>query len=603
MKKNIYFYTNLLAWGLVLFLIGNYAFGWTTPSVAPPDDNLPAPINEGSDPQTKSGNLTIGGNLITGGLQMTTGAGADKVLTTDASGIASWQTPAGGSLWTQTGDDIYYNTGSVGIGTTGPTDSLYIMTDEVGVASDVHAITVNAYRPHLNLVDRSGFGVANGHNYQILADLGKFWIKDDPANDGTYTDTRFVIDNVGNVGIGTTGPGAKLHITTSGEGIRIDRTSGQESIKAGSADGYMMIDSAGQVLGLNWYVTDNVVLAQGGGNVGIGTTSPAAKLHVAGDVFSSGFWAAGNNASFGFHKDPTGYTHHMAIAGSSDSGTQRYIYFGYYPSDNRTNDFVPKVSINSYSGNVGIGDTTPTYKLDVAGTGRFTGALSATTLDTGQGANELYDMNQNVMTSNRPTFIGANFTTSNGDAYATFYQSSEASYWAIGLEDGNAPMPQEAFVISRASTLDAGPKLTILEGGNVGIGTTAPGYKLDVAGTGRFTSNLTGLGFFYSSDESLKENVQKIETPLAKIMKLDGISFNWKESGKKSMGLIAQDVEKVFPEIVNTEEETGLKSVEYAKLVAPLIEAVKEQQKMIDEQKELINQQGEEIKILKALFE
>ena len=85
-------------------------------------------------------------------------------------------------------------------------------------------------------------------------------------------------------------------------------------------------------------------------------------------------------------------------------------------------------------------------------------------------------------------------------------------------------------------------------------------------------------------------------------MKLDGIYFDWKESGEKSIGLIAQDVEKVFPEIVNTEEGTGLKSIEYAKLVAPLIEAVKEQQKMIDEQRELINKQGEEIKILKVLF-
>ncbi|MDD3427595.1 MAG: tail fiber domain-containing protein [Caldisericia bacterium] len=139
--------------------------------------------------------------------------------------------------------------------------------------------------------------------------------------------------------------------------------------------------------------------------------------------------------------------------------------------------------------------------------------------------------------------------------------------------------------------------------GNVGIGTTTPGYLLDVQGTGRFTGNLTGVGFFYLSDESLKKNVRDIETPLAKIMKLDGVSFNWKESDKKSMGLIAQDVEKVFPEIVNTEEETGLKSVEYSKLVAPLIEAIKEQQKMIDEQKELINQQGEEIKKLKVLFE
>jgi len=96
MKKNIYFYTNLLAWGLVFFLIGNYVFGWTTPSVPPPNDNLPAPINVSSDPQTKSGNLTIGGNLTTGGFKMATGAGADKILTTDASGVASWQTPAGG---------------------------------------------------------------------------------------------------------------------------------------------------------------------------------------------------------------------------------------------------------------------------------------------------------------------------------------------------------------------------------------------------------------------------------------------------------------------------------------------------------------------------
>lgn len=70
--------------------------------------NLPAPINVSSTEQTKTGNLIIGGNLTTAGFKMTTGAGADKVLTTDASGVASWQTPAGGSLWTQTGNDIYY---------------------------------------------------------------------------------------------------------------------------------------------------------------------------------------------------------------------------------------------------------------------------------------------------------------------------------------------------------------------------------------------------------------------------------------------------------------------------------------------------------------
>ena len=65
-QKNPYFYTNLLAWGLVLFLIGNYVFGWTTPSANPPSSNLPAPINEGPDPQTKEGNLIIEGVLRLG---------------------------------------------------------------------------------------------------------------------------------------------------------------------------------------------------------------------------------------------------------------------------------------------------------------------------------------------------------------------------------------------------------------------------------------------------------------------------------------------------------------------------------------------------------
>ena len=65
-QKNPYFYTNILAWGLVLFLIGNYVFGWTTPTANPPSSNLPAPINASLDPQTKAGNLTIGGVLRLG---------------------------------------------------------------------------------------------------------------------------------------------------------------------------------------------------------------------------------------------------------------------------------------------------------------------------------------------------------------------------------------------------------------------------------------------------------------------------------------------------------------------------------------------------------
>jgi len=61
---------------------------------------------------------------------------------------------------------------------------------------------------------------------------------------------------------------------------------------------------------------------------------------------------------------------------------------------------------------------------------------------------------------------------------------------------------------------------------------------------------------------------------------LQGVSFNWKENNEPSIGLIAQDVEKIFPEAVSGEE--GSKAVNYGVLVAPLIEATKEQQKQIE---------------------
>jgi len=100
-------------------------------------------------------------------------------------------------------------------------------------------------------------------------------------------------------------------------------------------------------------------------------------------------------------------------------------------------------------------------------------------------------------------------------------------------------------------------------------------------------STITGTGpiyagsFIYSSDKSLKTNITQLNNALEKVKQLEGVSFNWKETGRKDMGLIAQDVEKVIPEIVHTSEE-GLKSVEYGNLVAILIEAVKEQQEEID---------------------
>jgi len=88
-----------------------------------------------------------------------------------------------------------------------------------------------------------------------------------------------------------------------------------------------------------------------------------------------------------------------------------------------------------------------------------------------------------------------------------------------------------------------------------------------------------------SSDKTLKQGIRLIENPLEKIQHISGVTFQWKDTNQSDTGLIAQNVELVFPELVVTDKATGLKSLKYANLAAPLIEAVKEQQRQIEELK------------------
>ena len=100
--------------------------------------------------------------------------------------------------------------------------------------------------------------------------------------------------------------------------------------------------------------------------------------------------------------------------------------------------------------------------------------------------------------------------------------------------------------------------------------------------SGTSAGNVTATAFLYSSDERLKENITPLKDASEKIRALQGVSFNWKKDGKENIGFIAQDVEKVLPELVMTNPVTGMKSVQYAGIIAPLVETVKEQQKQID---------------------
>ena len=77
-----------------------------------------------------------------------------------------------------------------------------------------------------------------------------------------------------------------------------------------------------------------------------------------------------------------------------------------------------------------------------------------------------------------------------------------------------------------------------------------------------------------TSDIALKENIQPLSNVLDKVKQLTGYKYNFKDKETASMGVMAQDVEKVFPELVNGEE--GKKSLQYSGLVGALVEAVKE---------------------------
>lgn len=101
------------------------------------------------------------------------------------------------------------------------------------------------------------------------------------------------------------------------------------------------------------------------------------------------------------------------------------------------------------------------------------------------------------------------------------------------------------------------------------------------------TGTLAATQFNNLSDASFKINVSSFDGPEI-IMKINPVSFNWRDTGGKSYGVIAQEIEQVLPELVLTNEK-GIKSVAYTPLIAILIDVVQKQQKEIEQIKSMLN--------------
>ena len=122
--------------------------------------------------------------------------------------------------------------------------------------------------------------------------------------------------------------------------------------------------------------------------------------------------------------------------------------------------------------------------------------------------------------------------------------------------------------------------------GRVGIGTEGPSEKLEVIG------NVRASSFIISSDARLKTNITPLQKSLPRLLQLSGYSYDWKDESIDSssqIGLIAQEVKSLFPELVK-ESENGTLAVNYTGLIPVLIESIKTQQQQIDELKKLVKE-------------
>ena len=157
-----------------------------------------------------------------------------------------------------------------------------------------------------------------------------------------------------------------------------------------------------------------------------------------------------------------------------------------------------------------------------------------------------------------------------------FRNSADAYIGYISIENAGSNLGDMVFGVSNAIETDVDnvdERVRFTKDGDVGIGTINPTEKLDVIGT------VKAIDFDTTSDQNLKTNIKIIEDPLEKIVQIRGVNFEWKENNKPSAGVIAQEVEKVLPELVTN---NGTRAVNYNGLIGLLIEAVKAQQKEID---------------------
>ncbi len=388
-------------------------------------------------------------------------------------------------------------------------------------------------------------------------------------------------------------------------------------------NGTNWISMAAGVAELKWN-SDGTNVYYDGGNVGIGTTSPSEELDIiknqdaatmarisntdSGTAATAAFQATNGTGLVSLQVLGSGYS----PTGVAQPGTALLGAYNAIPLAIQTNGILQfasggvaeRMRIDA-SGNVGIGTPSPLGPLHVAlglndaGSARFYAPLSSD----GQFSQIRLGYGDGSFQSVGLRFI--RYATGNELAFFHWGEGGgihlkQGGKVGIGISDPGAPLEVPA---------GAGGGTAILCGrGNGSSNCHIDAYNPGSGTRGIYLNYFTGTGVYLAggaavtSDLRKKRDIETLPNALDKIAAIRGVSYHWKDPERDQsakLGVIAQEVEKVFPEVVK-DDGYGFLTVEYSALVGPIIEAIKELKAENDNLRAMVEEQGREIEELKA---
>lgn len=323
---------------------------------------------------------------------------------------------------------------------------------------------------------------------------------------------------------------------------------------------------------------------------GVGVQFIANTGHTAGDIWTAPAapvnidtgWASNRNTG----QAAGGYTHLGMFFDVSDERFK--VFESYRPSVSGTID----VSHASFAyGDVQANTFYGTFNGTSTGDGSGLTSLNASQLTSG--TVPIARLSGSGITLGTHTTGNYVATVANTDNNVTVSGSgSETAAVSVGLADDlnlSGTVTASAFVGDGSGLTNAGA-VVAAKSDNVDYKVTftnqlSGAYANSFVNTSLLfnpsTGQLKATDFNSTSDERLKKNIKPIDDALGKVLSLAGVEFDWAETDQSAIGVIAQQVEQVVPELVHT-DASGFKSVSYGNLTALLIEAIKELKTIVD---------------------